>query len=140
VADAMRLRLDSVVASGELATTGRPVHIAAGTLQPGTVAAQRITVAGMRDGRPLLSFRATWYCTSELEPNWTVQPTGWHVVVDGDAPLDIAIRMPVSLTEMAEVSPGYTANRAVNAVTAVCQAAPGIRSTTELPPIVATLG
>jgi 4-hydroxy-tetrahydrodipicolinate reductase len=62
------------------------------------------------------------------------------VVVDGDAPLDIAIRMPVSLTEMAEVSPGYTANRAVNAVTAVCQAAPGIRSTTELPPIVATLG
>jgi 4-hydroxy-tetrahydrodipicolinate reductase len=41
---------------------------------------------------------------------------------------------------MAEVSPSYTANRAVNAVPFVCEAAPGIRSTTDLPQIVAALG
>ena len=139
LADAVGLPLDSVQASGELATTERTVRITAGTLEAGTVAAQRITVVGIRDGRPLLSFRATWYCTTELEPNWDVVATGWRVVVDGDAPLDIAIRMPVSLDRMAEVSPAYTANRAVNLVAAVCAAAPGIRSTTDLPQVVATL-
>jgi 4-hydroxy-tetrahydrodipicolinate reductase len=40
--------------------------------------------------------------------------------------------MPVPLDRMAAISPGYTANRAVNAVAAVCAAAPGIRSTVEL--------
>jgi hypothetical protein len=133
LAETIGLPLDSVHARGELATTGRTLRIAAGELPAGSVAAQRITVAGMRDGRPLLSFRATWYCAGELEPNWDVQPTGWHVVVDGDAPLDVTMRMPVPLDQMATVAPGYTANRAVNLVAAVCDAAPGIRSTTELP-------
>jgi len=140
LADAVGLPLDSVRASGELAMTGRTLEIAAGRLAAGTVAAQRITVAGIRDGQPLLSFRATWYCTTELEPTWDLEATGWRVVVDGDAPLDITIRMPVSLDRMAEVSPGYTANRAVNLVATVCAAAPGIRSTVDLPQVVPTLG
>jgi 4-hydroxy-tetrahydrodipicolinate reductase len=38
------------------------------------------------------------------------------------------------------VTPGYTANRAVNAVPYVCAAAPGIRTTMDLPQIVANLG
>jgi 4-hydroxy-tetrahydrodipicolinate reductase len=139
LADAVGLPLELVQAGGELATTGRTVRIAAGTLEAGTVAAQRITVAGMRDGKPLLSFRATWYCTTELDPDWDVTATGWHVVVDGDAPLDITIRMPVSRGRMAEVSPAYTANRAVNLVATVCAAAPGIRSTADLPQVVPTL-
>ncbi|MFD6884684.1 hypothetical protein [Rhodococcus sp. NPDC060084] len=37
---------------------------------------------------------------------------------------------------MSEVSPSYTANRAVNAIPAVCAAAPGIRTTVDLPLIV----
>jgi 4-hydroxy-tetrahydrodipicolinate reductase len=40
---------------------------------------------------------------------------------------------------MASMSPSYTANRAVNAVPFVCAAAPGIRSTADLPQIVADL-
>lgn len=140
VADVIGLPLDSVHASGELATTGTELRIAAGVLPAGSVAAQRITVTGMRDGHPLLTFRATWYCTTELEPQWDLHPTGWHVVVDGDAPLDILMRMPVPLDRMAAVAPGYTANRAVNLVAAVCDAAPGIRTTNELPLAVSNLG
>jgi 4-hydroxy-tetrahydrodipicolinate reductase len=140
LADAVGLPLDSVEASGELATATRTVHIAAGTLESGSVAAQRITVTGMRVGRPLLSFRATWYCTTELDPAWDVLATGWRVSVDGDAPLDIDIRMPVPLDQMAAVSPGYTANRAVNMAASVCAASPGIRSTIELPQVIAALG
>ncbi|GAX56859.1 NAD(P)H-dependent amine dehydrogenase family protein [Streptomyces olivochromogenes] len=140
VADTLSIPLDSVEAEGEVATAPRPVHIAAGTLRPGTVAAQRITVSGLRGGRPLLRFRATWYCTTDLDRAWDVRATGWHVTVDGDAPLDIDLRFPVPLDRMAAMSPSYTANRAVNAVPVLCEASPGIRSTADLPHIVARLG
>lgn len=138
LAEGIGLPLDGVEASGRLATARASTVIAAGTIEAGTVAAQQITVSGMREGRELLRFRATWYCTTDIE--WGVRPTGWHLTVDGDAPLDVDIRFPVPLDRMSAVSPGYTANRAVNAVAAVCAAAPGIRSTLDLPAVVATLG
>jgi 4-hydroxy-tetrahydrodipicolinate reductase len=68
-----------------------------------------------------------------------VRATGWHIRVDGDAPLDVDIRFAVPLERLGAVSPGYTAHRAVNAVPAVCAAAPGIRTTLDLPRITATL-
>ncbi|MFK0157646.1 dihydrodipicolinate reductase [Streptomyces sp. NPDC090493] len=139
VADALGLPLDSLEASGELATARRPVRIAAGELAVGTVAAQRLVVTGVRAGRPLLRFRATWYCTRDLDPAWDLGDTGWHLSVEGDAPLQVGIRLPVPLDRMAEVSPAYTANRAVNAVPVVCEAAPGIRTTLDLPHITAAL-
>jgi 4-hydroxy-tetrahydrodipicolinate reductase len=139
VADAIGLPLDSVEASGELAAARTDTAIAAGLLKAGTVAAQRITVTGVRAGEPLLRFRATWYCTTDLEQSWDLLDTGWHVSVDGDAPLEVTLRMPIPLERMAEVSPAYTANRAVNAVPYVCAASPGIMSTLDLPQIVTTL-
>lgn len=135
VADALSIPLDSLEATGEVATARRQTHIAAGTLEAGTVAAQRMTVSGMRGGRPVLNFRTLWYCTTDLDPAWEVRATGWHVSVDGDAPLDIDIRFPVPLERWGAVAPAYTANRAVNAVSAVCTASPGIRTTLDLPHI-----
>lgn len=140
LAEALALPLDDIEAGGEVATAARTVDIAAGRLEAGTVAAQRLTVAGMRDGRPLLRFRASWYCTTDLDPAWEVRPTGWHIDVEGDAPLDVDLRFPVPIERMGDVSPGYTAHRAVNAVPVVCAAAPGIRTSVELPQVIATLG
>jgi 4-hydroxy-tetrahydrodipicolinate reductase len=140
VADALSLPLDSLEASGEVATARHAVEIAAGELEAGTVAAQRLTVAGMRGGRPLLRFRANWYCSTAIEPAWDFLPTGWRISVEGDAPLAIDMRFPVPPERMAATTPAYTANRAVNAVPAVCAAAPGIRSSLDLPQIVPTLG
>ena len=70
----------------------------------------------------------------------TCGATGWRVTVEGDAPLDVELRFPFPLERMAETSPGYTANRAVNAVPVVCAAPPGIRTTVDLPQIIAALG
>ena len=140
VADALGTPLSTVEASGEVATARRDVQIAAGTIPAGTVAAQRMTVSGLRDGQPLLRFRATWYCSMDVEPQWDVRPTGWHVTVDGDAPLDVDIRFAVPIERMGEMSPGFTAHRAVNAVPFVCAAEPGIRTTLDLPSITPVLG
>ena len=139
LAEALSLPLDSVEADGEFATAGRRVEIAAGTIEAGSVAAQRVSVTGIRDGRPLVRFRANWYCTKDLEPPWELQDTGWHVSVEGDTPLEVELRFPTPLENLASVTPGYTAHRAVNAVPYVCAAPPGIRTSVELPQIIATL-
>jgi 4-hydroxy-tetrahydrodipicolinate reductase len=138
-AEALGLPLDSVEATGEVAVARETIEIAAGTVPQGTVAAQRMIVNGMRRGRPLLTFRANWYCTTDLEPAWDLRATGWRVRVDGDAPLDVEVRFDIPLERMGETTPGYTAHRAVNAVPDVCAAAPGIRTSVELPQIIASL-
>ena len=77
LADAIGIRLDRLEAGGEVAVAPRTITIAAGTLEAGTVAAQRISVAGIKDGRQLLRFRATWYCSHELDPAWDLlRPAG----------------------------------------------------------------
>ena len=139
VGEALGLPLDSVVATGEVAVARQTTEIAAGRIEAGTVAAQRMRVAGLRGGRTLLGFEANWYCTSELEPAWDLRPTGWRLTVAGDAPLDIEMRFAVPLEEMGAFTPGYTANRAVNAVPVVCRAAPGIRTTVDLPQVIGHL-
>ncbi len=139
VAEALGLPLDSVEASGEVAVARRTTEIAAGRLEAGTVAAQRMRVVGLRGGRPLLTFAANWYCTTDLEPAWDLGATGWRLTVAGDAPLRVDMPFDFPLEEMGAYSPGYTANRAVNAVAVVCEAEPGIRTSVDLPQIIGTL-
>ena len=141
VAEAVGLPLDSVTATGEVAVTPEKLTIAAGTLDAGTVAGQRTIVTGTHAGRPLVTFTATWYCTEALDPVWTVPGwDGWQVRVGGDAPLDVDIRFAIPAGRMGEMTPGYTSNRAVNAVPYVCAAPPGIRTTVDLPQIIPALG
>jgi hypothetical protein len=140
IGEAVGLPLDSVVSSGEVALATRDLEIAAGTIPAGRVAAQRMTVAGLRRGKALISFSANWYCSTDIDADWDLRGGGWRVTVDGDCPLELDIRLAVPLERMAETTPGYTANRAVNAVAVVCQAGPGIRTTVDLPQVVANLG
>ena len=67
-------------------------------------------------------------------------PTGWRVQVLGDTPLDVGIRFPVEPDRYPEVSPGFTAHPAVNAVPVVCDASPGIRTTFDLPTVIPFFG
>jgi 2,4-diaminopentanoate dehydrogenase len=139
VADTLGLPLDTIDAKGEVATLRRTTRIAAGVLEAGSVAAQRTILTGMRRGKPLMTFTANWYCTTDLDAEWALRPDGWHVQVDGDTPLDVSISFPVEPERWAAVSPGLTAHRAVNAVPYVCEAPPGIRTTVDLPQIIADL-
>jgi len=142
VADAIGLPLDSVTGTGAVAVTPDKLTIAAGTLDAGTVAGLRLIVTGTHQGRPLMTFTASWCCAQVLEPAWELRGAGWNgwnVQVDGDAPLDVDIRFKIPEGRMGEMTPGYTANRAVNAVPYVCAAAPGIRTTVDLPQIIPVL-
>lgn len=137
LADELGLAVDDVQTSGAFATATHDLEIAAGPIAAGTVAAQRTDVRLLRAGVPVLTFTALWYVTRDLDEDWDLRDTGWRIEVVGDAPLDVDLRFPFPLEQMADISPAYTANRAVNAVEVVCAAAPGIRTTLDLPQVVA---
>lgn len=140
IADAISMPIDNIEINGEFAAARHKTSIAAGVIEAGMVAAQRITVSGMRGGKPLLRMRTNWYCTTDIEPAWDLRDSGWHVLLEGDAALDIAIRFPVPAEQYAAFTPGLTAHRPVNAIPFVCAAPPGIRTTVDLPQVIAMLG
>ncbi len=139
VAEALGLSFDSIEGHGGAAFAKRRTTIAAGTVEAGTVGALRTTVSGMRNGKALISFTANWFITPEVDQDWDLRTDGWRIEVDGDAPLDMDLRFTVPLEQKAATTPGYTAHRAVNAVAYVCAATPGIRTSAELPQIIADL-
>jgi 2,4-diaminopentanoate dehydrogenase len=137
VAAAIGLPLDEIEAKGELSPARQDVEIAAGTIRKGTVGAMRITVTGKHGGRPVLRFVANWYATADVEDlDWEFRESGWRVLVEGDTPLLVDITYPVAPEDYAAFTPGLTAHRPVNAIPVVCEAAPGIRITVDLPQIV----
>jgi 2,4-diaminopentanoate dehydrogenase len=139
IAHALGLPLDTITAVSETASALQDTTIAAGTIPRGSVAAQRTTITGIRNDRPLFVFSANWYCTTNIDADWKLRDTGWHIELEGDTPLDLQLRSPVPAERWAQVSPNLTAHRPINAIPYVCAAPPGIRTTLDLPQIVADL-
>ena len=135
-ADALGIDIDAWEAFGELSSAKATKTIAAGVIEAGTVGAQRITIEGKQSGQVRLRFRANWYCTADIEHDWNLRESGWRVQVEGDTPLDVSITYPVSAELYPSVTPGFTAHPAVNAVHAVCAAAPGICTTDSMARVV----
>ena len=139
LADAHGIAIDDWEAFGEFSPATKDCRIVAGSIAAGQVAAQRITIQGVRDGEPVVRFRANWYCSRDIEhADWDLgDQGGWRVQIEGDTPLDVRITFPVAPENYAAFTPGLTAHRPVNAIPVVCQAAPGIRTTADLPQVIA---
>lgn len=133
--EAAGLTVDAWSSTGEVAVTRQTTRIVAGELAAGTVGAQRMSLMGSVAGAEVVRFTANWYCTLDLEPSWDLAATGWRLHVRGDAPMDVDVRFPVPVEDLAAMTPALTANRPVNAVPWVCAAAPGILRTRDLPPL-----
>jgi hypothetical protein len=145
VADALGLGFDDIRVSGGLGLARKDVHIAAGIVPAGTVAAMRTVLEGMRNGKPLMRFTATWFVSSDVDTSdgeqWDFRDSGWRVMVEGDCPLAVDIRFPVKDdADYAQMTPGLTAHRPINVVPYICEAPAGIRTTVDLPQIIARLG
>ncbi|MBL7496631.1 dihydrodipicolinate reductase [Frankia sp. CNm7] len=131
VADAMGLTLSDVRYERAVAITDKPVDVAIGTLEPGTVAALKMMFIGVVDGRDFLVNSWVWRMSDDVAPEW---PTGdqWILEIDGDPQVRSSFalsttfdaRRPVSLT---------VATLNVNAIPALCRAAPGVQTNLTLP-------
>lgn len=141
LAEASGIPIDRWEAVGEYSAARETVTIAAGLIEKGTVAAQRITISGYCGDQTRMRFRAHWYASDRTEnEDWDLRGSGWRIRVEGDMPLNVSIDFPVAAEDYAAFTPGLTAHRAVNAIEAVCSATPGIATTASLPQIIASLG
>ena len=110
-----------------------------GTFEAGTQGAFRFEVQAIVGGHPLLVMEHVTRIDDDCAPDWpqSSSPGGEHrVVISGHPNLVVSVHG----TEPGE--PGAAgggnataANRIVNAIPAVCAAAPGVSSPVDLPPI-----
>lgn len=75
-----------------------------------------------------------------VDPAWDLRPDGWRLRVEGDAPVDMVIYLPMPIEQDVRASGRYTAHRPVNVIPAVVAVQPGIVPTTNLATPVAQLG
>ena len=135
VADAAGKPADSWTFVDETAAATHDTEVLAGRIAAGTVGARRMVYTGQHDGVDIVRITYCWYLTPDLDPAWEVGETGWRVRVHGDAPLDVAMPFPIPVDDLADFTPGYTANLPVNAIPYVRAARPGILDVADLPPI-----
>lgn len=133
LADIAGFAIDEWTAEGGAAAARHDLTIVAGEIKAGTAAAQRIVIHGRDAGIDRIRFTQYGFVAMDVEPDWGLQPTGWRVRVEGDAPFDVRMPFPVPLDDLASFVPAFNANGPVNAIPYVCDAPPGILTTEELP-------
>jgi hypothetical protein len=141
VAHALGIELDGEPRTvHEMAVATAPIRAPFGTLEEGTVAAQRFTWEGLVAGKPFITVRVNWLMGEEnLEPAWRFGPEGerFEVSVQGEPSLDVTFKglHPHDIESGLKENPGLiaTAMHCVNAVPYVCDAEPGIKTYLDLP-------
>ncbi len=142
VAEGLGVRLDAEKATvHEMAVTTVDLDTPVGTIEAGTVAAQRFTWQGLVDGTVFMTVRVNWLMGDQhLDPAWTFGPEGerFEVEFDADPPLRATFAgMHPPSVETADLRRNEgilaTAMHCVNAVPYVVEAEPGIRTYLDLP-------
>lgn len=140
VADELRIPLDDFKTTHELGLATAPIDSPIGVIEPGQVAAQRITWAGMRHGKPVIEAVVNWLMGEEhFDQDWNFGPQGPHYAVTckGDPDLHTVYHgtHPHTIEEGLKRNAGIvvTAMHCVNSIPYVCQLKPGIRNYLDLP-------
>jgi hypothetical protein len=141
LAHALGFRIDDErVTTHETAVATAPIDSPIGTIEPGLVAAQRITWQATVDGTPVITVRVNWLMGEEhLDPAWTFGPEGqrFEIAVDGDPPTHLTVHgwHPDTVAAGLERNLGIAATgvHCVSAVPAVVAARPGLVTYLELP-------
>ncbi len=135
LAEIAGFEIDDWTAEGGVAAAKEDLTIVAGEIKAGTAAAQRVVVHGRADGVERIRFTQYGFVAMDVEPDWGLQPTGWRIRIQGDAPFDLSMPFPVPLDDLASFVPAFNANGPVNAIPYVCAAPPGMLTTEDLPHI-----
>ncbi len=125
-------------ATHEMALATAPIESPTGRVEPGTVAAQRLTWQGTHRGEPVITARVNWFMgESDFDPAWQLGGERFEIGFDADPPLEVTLHgmHPPELGKNLDRNPGLfaTAMHCVNAVPYVCDAPAGIRTYLDLP-------
>ncbi|MCZ6463708.1 MAG: dihydrodipicolinate reductase, partial [Proteobacteria bacterium] len=122
----------------EMAVATAPIEAPVGTIETGTVAAQRFTWQGTVKGEPVITVRVNWLMGEKnLDPPWRLDGQRFEVAFDADPPLELVFHgmHPPEVGQDLDRLPGIIAPamHCVNAIPYVCEAEPGIKTYLDLP-------
>jgi hypothetical protein len=134
VASALGVELDEIRETYEKALTPRRLDVAAGVIEAGTVGAVRFETIGVVGGRDAIVIEHVNRMAPDLAPEWpTAEREGtYRILVDGAPSMacELTLGSPATASDEGMLA---TTMRIVNAIPAVCAAAPGLVSSLDLP-------
>ncbi len=148
LSDALGADIEEVHIDHELATAPEAKDIRAGRVEAGTVSGQRFCWFGVRDGNTLIEIEVLWTVGGFYPDSWPRPKDGWTISIEGDPSfrthfLTMATlgRRDVSLDDHVQAAGSTTtAMQPVNSIPAICEAAPGWRTSVDLGLIGAGIG
>lgn len=124
----------------EMAVATAPIDTPVGTIERGTVAAQRFLWQGTVRGEPVITVAVNWLMGEEhLDPAWNFGPERerFEVEISGDPPAKLVFHglHPTDMRAAQKRNPGMvaTAIHCVSAIPFVCRAPAGILTYLDLP-------
>jgi 2,4-diaminopentanoate dehydrogenase len=146
LADALRAGIDEVTADVEAVAAVHDHEIFDHVLRAGTTAGQRWNWVGRRGGEPLVEIETLWTVGNEYPSHWPKPRHGWTLTIEGDPSMQThftslaSFRRDATMLEHVNSANVATAMQIVNAIPAVCAAAPGFATTADLPPVRSLIG
>jgi 2,4-diaminopentanoate dehydrogenase len=136
LAAGMGVEIDEITESYELAPAPEDIEVAAGLIAEGTTAAMRFEINGLSGGKPVVVVEHVTRVREDLRPDWAqpAQPGGsYRVEITGEPSYVVDICPTSSRGDHNYAAILAAAGRIVNAIPDVVAAAPGIRTTLDLP-------
>jgi 4-hydroxy-tetrahydrodipicolinate reductase len=133
LADGLGVTLDDIRETYERRPAARPIRIGGHVVEPGTMAALRFEVQGIVGGRPRIVVEHVTRLDDALAPEWPTGNGSYRVLITGVPTMRCEFEFADERGDHAVGGVLLTATRLVNAIPAVCRAAPGLLSALDLP-------
>jgi 2,4-diaminopentanoate dehydrogenase len=146
LAQLMRINLDAILCDVEFAHTTEDVVADRVSIPAGHVGGMDVKWYGVADGREVVTVKQRWVASRALDQPWKVEH-GYRIEMSGDPSVHVTVDLMPTDEDLADLTPErmrgiglrITAAPLVNAIPAVCAAAPGIATYADLPAITAWL-
>jgi hypothetical protein len=143
LAHGLGVELDEVRCTREFALTTKPVQLAFGQVEPGTVAGQRWRWAGIKNGEERIVQETYWIIAFDLGEGWPRSgdmegDTRWQVIIEGTPSMRVIFEPRESFSKIPAKTGAFnpsavaTAMAAINNVPAVLAARPGLLTAIDL--------
>jgi 4-hydroxy-tetrahydrodipicolinate reductase len=135
LADGLGVDVDRVYETYERLPAPERFTVDAGTIEAGTVAALRFEIVGVVHGEPKLTIEHVTRLRDDLAPDWPAPPGsgGYRIEVIGSPTFHVELSMTGEDGDHNTGGLLATAMRTLNAIPAVCAAAPGLLTPFDLP-------
>ncbi|GAB7067561.1 dihydrodipicolinate reductase [Mycobacterium hodleri] len=146
LADALHAGIDEVTATVDAVAAKRDHEIFDHVLRAGTTGGQRWNWVGRREGRPLVEIETLWTVGNEYPGHWPKPQHGWTLTIEGEPSMRAhflslaSFERDASMIEHVNSANVATAMQVLNAIPAVCAAAPGFATIATLPQVHSLIG